>query len=439
VAELLTWVVVIVTVISSVGAGQYYVLFYRQAWRRRIALPDPCFFLDELVPVGGIARLRAHSRHPFEVRVRHATRLDAPVWSGDFPAQERDGRYDHWRGLEWRDPIDIPTAGLAEGPHRVEVIHKDGSGVFAGALLVRTATAPVLVVCSTNTWQAYNAFGGLSNYRMPAVPLPLRLFLRLVRATGWRIRVTDRVDAPVTPLPLRRPLSSIDDDLQGKSADAAPHLFSAELPLMCQLDALGISYAVASDADIDAGLLEVLRPRLVLFAAHSEYWTTDGVAALSARIHQGGGTVFLSGNNVYRRVERFKDHLRVVEQMIAPDETAALIGSAYDARGYLDFAGYLVVRPDHWLLAETGLAAGDRFAGGASGFETDKRRVTTPADTTLVAIGENAEGPAHLICRDLKGGGFVVNVGSVAFTSALGRDSAANQILKNILQRAGVS
>jgi hypothetical protein len=138
--------------------------------------------------------------------------------------------------------------------------------------------------------------------------------------------------------------------------------------------------------------------------------------------------------------------LAVVGQRIDPDRTAALLGAAYDALGYLDFAGYRVVQADHWLLAGADARTGDVFGRGdgtptrpgASGYETDKRRRGGADDAVLVAIGENAAGPAHLVCRDLPDGCFVVNAGSVAFTSAIGFDPTVDRIVANVLSRAGV-
>ena len=453
-AQVLIWfglaltslVVVVAAVLASAGL-QYIQLFYRARWRARLALPDPCYYLEDAAPGGGPLRLFVHSSRPFEVTVRHAVTAGAPLWSsGSLPAETRSGAYDRWRGFDWQGAVEVPTDALADGPQVVEVSSELGR--YLGVGLVRRKRASVVVVASTHTWHAYNDFGDLSNYNTRAIPAPLRLFVILAKAMNISLRLTDRVQAPIIPLPLKRPQRAIDEDLKAgeQATPGASHLARAELSLLRQLDRIGTAYSVVTDAEWGRGAVGA-DVRLVIFAAHSEYWTHPGIAALNARLAHGGSVAFLSGNNVYRRVEQLADRLQVVEQTIDPDRMAGVLGAAYDTQGYLSFAGYRAVQPDHWLLDGTGLGPGDGFGRGdgsaanpgASGYETDKRRWTSPGDALLVAIGENAEGPAHFTCRDLPGGGFLVNAGSVSFTSGLGSDAVLDRILENILGRAGAA
>jgi hypothetical protein len=358
--------------------------------------------------------------------------------------------YHYWDGFAWTDPVDIPIDELREGPHIVEVTLVDQqSASFRIPLLIRRHWKPVVVVASTNTWHAYNDFGGLSNYRTDAVPWPLRPIFLAAKAFNLRLHLSDRFVAPSVPLPLRRPLINIDEDLRNETGSVHPtsisHLYRGELNLCRALDRLGVDYALADDEDLDRGSILEAHPRLVIFNTHSEYWTRPAIALLRLLMDHGANVAFFSGNNIFRLVERRGLSIQVVDQRIDPDLPGALIGAGYDALGYMTFAGFRFTAAEHWALEGVrnlaphgtfGQGDGTQEQPGSSGLETDKPRISTEG-FQILAIGENSEGPAYIMCRDLANGGYVFNVASVAFTSIIDTDDAALQLLRNVVRRAG--
>ncbi|MCC6168462.1 MAG: hypothetical protein IT329_14660 [Caldilineaceae bacterium] len=108
-------------------------------------------------------------------------------------------------------------------------------------------------------------------------------------------------------------------------------------------------------------------------------------------------------------------------------------------------APYAVIRPDHWVFAGTGLAAGDTFGhnsqheripGGASGHETDKMSPSSPPSTVLLAKGLNPEdGGAHMTFYDTAGGGAVFSVGSITWPACVLVDKHVSAITANVIDR----
>jgi hypothetical protein len=438
----------LIVAVPILALAQYYVLFLRKRFVRTVEPPSPSAFLDRIAVSGDGGALYVHSLERFVIRVRHAIDPAAPSWESEaLDSTRQTARYDHWRGCGWDRPFALPVAGLDDGPHIVEVATVSGR-TFRTPMIVRRRAAAILVVCATNTWHAYNAYGGLSNYDNRAVPIPLRWALLLAKGMNARVRLTDRVGIPETPLPLARPMTNLDEDLHGRPHKAGvgiSHLHRAELALMRALAKLGLDYAVITDDEVADGALEEASVRLVLFPGHSEYWSEAGMGALAARAGRPGGIGFLSGNNLYRVVDRHARALVVTRQTIDPDEAAQLLGAGSDSLGYLSFAGYRVTAPQHWIFDGAQVSVGALFGAGdgtpenpgASGFETDKTRRSTPPDATILAVGQNREGGASFVCRDLAPDRFIVNVGSVSFTSACA-DTVIERMLLNMAHRAGV-
>lgn len=420
----------------------------RMRWVKSVKLPNYCGYLSK-TSNNLAAELYVHAKGPFYVSVRHATQNDAPEWrSPNFPCHAQSACFDVWGGLNWSDPVTIPLSNLRDGAHIVDIIPQDEAAqMYRIPMLVRHEWRSVIVVSSTNTWNAYNKFGGISNYYCGAIPLPLRPLFFILQSTGRCFRLSDRIVIPTVPLPKRRPLHNINDELRALQSDreiGASHLYRGELCLLRSLDKLGIPYSVASDEDVENFDINKSSTKIVFFNTHSEYWSDLGISALNNLISRGISVAFLSGNNIYRRVQRTESGLQVIDQMVNIDETARLIGAGYDALGYQTFAGYRVIEPDHWLFSNCSELQSNGYFGrgdgtsahpGGSGHETDKIRPSSEG-FQLLAMGENAEGGASMVCKDLPGGGFVFNASSVSFTAMLEADASLPQLIENMVERA---
>jgi hypothetical protein len=325
----------------------------------------------------------------------------------------------------WRFLVD---ERLEPGLYGVRLSDSAG-GATTVPLVVRPVAprAPLLVLASTNTWAAYNEWGGASLY-----------YWRKTEALGRdRARAVSRL----------RPNPAADPD-RGES-----HLARGLVELVRWLEASGYAYDLATDEDVDADPELFGHYRCVMTDPHAEYWTEAMRGGLERFLAHGGSLAYLSGNGVYWKTRAVEDGIEVIKPsgIFADGEAgglwtdlgaseAKLIGLAYTRRGLGTYAPFGVLRPDHWVFAGTGVVVGANFGecgrfGAASGHETDKINRHTPKGAVRLARGRNPGGGADMIYFERGDGGRVFAAGSITFCGALAEDPVVDRITRNVLDR----
>jgi hypothetical protein len=442
--------------VLAVAAVQFFQIGLRRNWRGTVSAGPLAGYVRRIsVRRGEPVEVCIHAEVPARAELfRLGASLERVDWSAEVPRSVQPLSYDFWQGYAWTPTVVIDSRQLSPGAYLLHLVATADRAVqYRLAFLVRPPSpVPVAVIASTNTWHAYNAFAGLSNYVDTATPQPLRLILKVAGHLNlsWRVGAK-RV--PAVPLPLARPNAALDEDLAHiEGLDTAPlsHLLRAEWALLRLLEANGVDYGVFSDDDLAFGETAT-RAGLIAFNTHSEYWSEEMIGRLGQYLRGGGKVAFFSGNNMYRKVEYQRNRLAVVDQMNDSSVVSQLIGSAYSDLGYHTYAGYRVISPEHWVFAGTNVVPGTRFGGtdaevpgmpdqriGASGWETDK--LTSWSDRfELLAMGENAEGPAAMVFGDTPAGGWVFNAASVSFTSLIGVDPVIDRLVLNLVADAAAS
>lgn len=305
----------------------------------------------------------------------------------------------------------------------------------------RTKPAPLLVLCSTNTWRAYNGapFGiwpdslhavigtdGLPN--SPGDPPAFNLYRRHAAGQG-----TYQVGLRV-PWPAASPYV-----LYGGPTRYS-HLMRAERFLQVWLEREGYRFDVATDDDLhrDPGLLRGYRA--VVLNGHSEYWSLPMLRGLDEYLRRDGNVAIFSGNSLFWRIS-FDREMSVMEcrkvdapgDQMKPHERGEAWHSHDGQRGGMlrecghpgwrytgletlgwnnqgnpkNFGPYVATQTDHFLFhqpEETGLKPGDRFgmAPGsdftlANGHEMDIRL------STLAALQEQSNPPGGSVPPDPAG------------------------------------
>jgi N,N-dimethylformamidase len=441
-ANFLAWTFVVAAAIVAIAAAQFLKLYILRRWSTQVRLTDPVGYTD--APSFGCDKeiaLRIHSSKPVKVRFNRCSAIDFEcVHEMDAPASLQSGTMHRWRGFDWKASLTLTPNTLAPGFYRIDIEHEgDSSQVWRMPLIVKDVIShPVIVVASTNTWNAYNEFGGLSNYQDRATPQPLRIIRVLMKYLDLRIRIGERHWTSAVPLPERRPNARVHCDLTDKAGDTS-HLVRGEAVLIRFLEREGIEYSVMADRDF-AYDMTASKTRLIIFNTHTEYWSEEMIGRLDEFIQRDVGIVFLSGNNMYRKVQFTREGIFVIG-IVAPEQVVPMIGTYYDASGYCTFDAYRVTDAGHWCFRGLGVQEGSEFGQGtairsaASGFETDKVR-SGGNGFRVVAIGKNSEGPAFMACRDLSGGGFVFTVGSVSFAQCLEDDLVIQGLVLNLIHRS---
>lgn len=341
--------------------------------------------------------------------------------------------------------------------------------------------AKIAVLASTNTWLAYNNFGGRSNYinahRLPDTPT-VNARQDLIRYTeAGSFNVWGFQDHEYLPLSFERPEignivrenEEVTDPIEGRlPCGMAP----AEWRLLGWMEREGFSYDYYSERQLHDGTLDLDSYRILVLSVHPEYWSREMYQKVKDWVwNRGGKLVYLGGNGLNCEVEfvgedrlRFKTHLAPTMGgelgMPHPDNPdfycdsrmartleseANLLGVVCTDTGIMTAAPYRVIKDDHWAFAETGLKNGDifgenslqeRIPGGASGHETDKRSPHSPPGTELLAKGLNRdEGGAEIVCYETGSGGAVFSVGSITWVACLLVDDGVSRITSNVLKR----
>jgi hypothetical protein len=327
----------------------------------------------------------------------------------------------------------------------------------------------IAVLASNITWNAYNNFGGRSNYihpdKLPPTPT-CNARLELKRYTDPDYVNYDTSEyAPLSfdrPEPINHIPQHVEatDPIEGR---AACHVAPAEWRLLAWLEREGFRYDYWAETQLHFGQLDLDAYRVLVLSTHPEYWSRQMYDRVKAWVQKRGGRlVYLGGNGLNCDVEfldeqtciyRNEDERRLREEG-APYESrfhlrheseAALLGVRYDDRGIMTAAPYRVVEAKHWVFEGTGLCEGDLFGrqslhervpGGASGHETDKRSKSSPPQTRLLAQGLNVGGGgAEMTIYELAGGGAVFAAGSITWPASILVDEAVSQITANVLRR----
>jgi hypothetical protein len=374
-------------------------------------LTEPWIYLwPQSVVAGGSVAVRA-AGPPGEGEVR-VTRIGARrdiVWRGRIAFDPQELPADAAaRGCPWPDRavIDIPP-GWRSGFYEVSLrtyspVKRETVGFFVVRASEPDPARPLLVL-STNTWNAYNDFGGRNLYaRGTHVSFARPLapgYLRKPDGPGSRVTVVGPAD------PTMRAHNAYLRDQQLSPWAGSAGWPNAELPFVQWAEGEGyeLDYAVNADLEAVPGLLD--GRRLYLSVGHDEYWSWAMRDAVEDFVQAGGNAVFLSGNTSFWQVriedggttmvgykDQFKDdpvhdtdrrHLLTSmwsDHLIGRPENR-LTGVTFSRGGYHRIGravasgagGYTIYRPDHWVFDGTGVTFGDLIGAEAVivGYECD--------------------------------------------------------------------
>lgn len=432
-------------------------------------------YADQLsYQAGDVVRLHVSSkapRHDVEIARLGAERV--VVWTKEgVPGKEHpipanaSSQGCHWPvSLEVKVPAQWKSGYYAV---RLQAKQPDGKTARSEAFFVVRPRTPgksarVLLQLATNTYNAYCNWGGHSLYAYNGDQ----------RVQGRRV--------------------SFDRPLAGQFRNW-------ELPFVQWAEKAGydLDYAVNSDLEFHPELLR--HYKLVLSVGHDEYWSAAMRDHLEKYIAEGGNVAFFSGNTccwqvrseergralvcykqAYRADPLFaKGERKLLSTLWShhlvgrPENTLTglgfLWGGYHKSHGqFMNGSGaFTVHRPEHWLLAGTGLKRGTEFGGGRDkvvGYECDgcelvwreglpypTHRDGTPKGFEVVATAPARWHPddcewyekwekgrtGNAVLGVYRRGGTVVTVGTTDWSHGLrGNKAAVIRITRNVLDRLG--
>ncbi|MFH8250017.1 N,N-dimethylformamidase beta subunit family domain-containing protein [Microbacterium sp. B2969] len=374
----------------------------------------------------------------------------------DFQSPVQPTPPEPWHtGCGWSETfkLDVP-ASWKSGIYAAACVDEEGRSADITFVVKakQSQRSKVALLANTNTWLAYDGWGGQSKYS------------GLARISLMRPMVNA---APTTP-------SAFDW-----------HLTRGELWIQGWLESEGYKPDMYTDLDFHENGCDAGQYSILLCGTHPEYWTPEMYDNLVAYLDAGGSFAYLGGNGLFEacvydplaREMRYREGVeggsRVpalfrVRQPLRPErsvigvatERCAVVGSPYE-----------VVDAGHFLFDGIGISNGDRFGqeglntgfgnGKASAWEVDTASgigavsipydcameppaVIPPSDLpgglAIIASGVfDGVGPGgDITYYDHPGGGFVFSVGSLTFGGSLVVDPIIQQLMHNVMGKAGV-
>lgn len=331
-------------------------------------------------------------------------------------------------GCGWPTSVTVPVGpDWSSGVYSLHLAEPSGFGNDV-VFVVRPAkpSAKIAVLLPTNTYNAYNTWGGHNQYSVGEAGLQRTV-------TFLRPSTTATVQPPGT----------------------ISHTLYHDLFLVNWLDSSGLGYDCYIDSDLDADGSWLGSYQALIVGSHPEYWTETMRQRVIDYVDGGGHLIYTGGNGFYEKISYVDggtaslhrkvlappaDNRNYFGTLNPPEPESQIIGSTWNGASYMDFYPYQVVH-DHQLLNGTGLSAGDVFGanaynGGASGWEVDSYVDGTIPGATLIAAGQNPNQGAAMLFVPHGNGGWVFGVGSISFNGALAGDPAAATILRNAINLA---
>jgi hypothetical protein len=306
--------------------------------------------------------------------------------------------------------------------------------------------APIVVQASTNTWQAYNYWGGTS------------LYANFIAATGQWTR--DRA-------------YRVSYDRPYAMDGGAGSLFDEEAWMARWLEQKGYEVAYVTNMDVDRDPSLLLGRKMVFSVGHDEYNSSNTRAAFEAARDAGISIGYFTANAGFWRVRHDPSSSGVERRIITcykdasldpmrdSPETTAQFRQYPFARPEASLEGVmyqtgnappvdlpmLVVAPEHWVFEGTGIGLWERLAN-VVGPEWDQLAEEAPANTEMLfdspairRLGgySRSQGTIYYPTDH----SFVFAAGTIDWARGLGHpgdeDARMQRVTENLLARAGVA
>lgn len=329
---------------------------------------------------------------------------------------ENQGRWDPLRGVQdcktckvdpatleieahWKRSLQIKTGDDWVSGYYVVKLHELKTDTSAYAIFVLrddASMAPMIVQASTNTWQAYNAWGDASLYGSFGADR------RYVEKTRRAYRVS--YDRPY------------DVDINGEKQYGAGEFLRWEYNFVRWSEQMGYDMTYTTNVDVSQNGDAIKKHRMFVSLGHDEYWTKQQRDAVEGARDAGVNIAFLGGNEAYwqgrlepdgngdaaRVLTVYKDATLDPKARDNPKETTVLFrdppvsrpqsllsGLAYGSNTQPDYIAWRAANTDSWIFDGSGVAQGDAFPG-IVGYEYDHAAVPDERPDNLTVVGSSS-------------------------------------------------
>jgi hypothetical protein len=321
----------------------------------------------------------------------------------------------------WGPSVTVPTHDWPDGSYLLRLDAEAGAQRFV-PLTVRSASTAGKVVIKNGvaTWQAYNMWGGYDLYNGPAG--------------------TADYDNRSLAVSLDRPYDH----------EGAYYFLIYERKVIELAERLGVPLAYATNMDLAADPHLLDGASALISLGHDEYWSPPERANVTAARNAGVNVAFLGANAMFRRTRLARTKLGADRLVVCyktsylrdpmygkhndlvtsdwrepphPDPESSLTGTLYESNPTT--ADFVVVSPDAWIFAGTGVRHGTRYRG-LVGTEYDRVNPDSPVERPIEIMSHSP-----LTCRGINsysdsayythhGGAGVFNAGTMRWVESFG-------------------
>lgn len=354
-----------------------------------------------------------HSTQPYKIEVFRMgyedgegaklvhTMKDLPINKQSFAADP--GTMD----ANWRSTVTLKiNDSWKSGVYLAKMTNKDQKSSYMTFVVKdRNPQASIGVLISTNTYNAYNNWGGKSLYGY--------------NSTNKEAAVKVSFDRPYN------------------NGRGSGEFFAYEYNMIRWLEKQGYNLTYFTDTDVDNGYLTNLDTKLLLIPGHDEYWTKAMRDSIQRETKSRMNLGVFNANVAYWQVRlHHNDRLMVGYKIRANEDPYQLINPLEVTTRFRDmpvnrpekevmglmYAGIpekkqqalVVSNPSHWIYNGTGLKRGDKIEGVVGG-EVDRYDGQMPgvevlADSPVRLYGNDTS--AHIIWYNKPTGGKVFATGT---------------------------
>ena len=324
------------------------------------------------------------------------------------------------------------------------------------------------VVCNTNTWCAYNGYGGASFY-FPNSSNPKHRNLLLSKNKYTEKNKNNKTGT--ISCNFKRPFpsisSQINDLLNTGIESERTHLLDGETFLWKFLSDNNYDYDMIIDSDVE-DIANLKNRKIIFLNCHPEYWSHKMFFNLNETIKNKTNLIYLGGNGIWRKVILKNDRIEKIgypycskpgilnasSNVLSRDKFAKnnkltiepyqILGMFYDNRGHSFPYCYFECLSNHKIFNRVGIKKGEHFgiqnSGCApSGHESDKIKHKYINKLTkdnivrpLLAKGLNKNGDGGEITIFDIYNSKVFSCGSIPFTRCLVEPKVKNMLINVI-------
>jgi hypothetical protein len=312
-------------------------------------------------------------------------------------------------------------------------VQSENKNYFIPFIVKNIQKTDFVIVMNTNTWEAYNTYGGASYYRY---------FSKSNSKYGNTGNVRGGTPVVSYNRPNGRISVEINDKIKnyGKNIKYKSHLFYGEMYLIDFIHNNNYSYSLITDMDLHNNY-PIQNHKSLILNCHPEYWSSNMVNNV---VKNANNIISLGGNVSYRKIN-INSSKMIKNNLWNPTTLANISGSYFTDHDDNTFAPYEVVNKNSWIF--NGIKIGIPYFGktslnnstmenGCSGHELDKCVINKKF---IIAKGTN------IGKQNRRGGGDILfftnkktkifSVGSIVFTGGIYTDNVVKTIVINVLNK----